>query len=40
MSSNIFNCFHQIILFNRGKVWSMEGGLDEYVKLVEKEMQL
>lgn len=40
MSPNIFNCFHQIILSNRGKVWSMEGGLDEYVKLVEKEMQL
>ena len=25
---------------SRGKVWSMEGGLPEYVKLVEKEMVL
>jgi len=25
---------------SRGKVWSMEGGLDEYVKMVEKEMVL
>ena len=25
---------------SKGKVWSMEGGLPEYVKLVEKEMVL
>ena len=25
---------------SRGRVWSMEGGLPEYVKLVEKEMVL
>ena len=40
MKSSSICIFQELWVCSRGKVWSMEGGLPEYIKLVEKEMVL